>query len=129
MTVFVDTSALYALLDADDARHAEARAVLTRLAGDDDLTTHDYVVVESSALVQRRLGGEALRDLHRRLLSIVAVARPAPDEVAAATTDLLIDPGGPSLVDRLSFEFMRRRGIDRAFSFDRHFADEGFADP
>lgn len=32
MTVFVDTSSLYALLDADDAHHAEARAAWQRLA-------------------------------------------------------------------------------------------------
>ena len=33
---------------------------------------------------------------------------------------------GASLVDCVSFEVMRRRGITRAFAFDRHFADAGF---
>ena len=31
-----------------------------------------------------------------------------------------------ALVDCVSFEVMRRRGITRAFAFDRRFADAGF---
>jgi predicted nucleic acid-binding protein len=32
-----------------------------------------------------------------------------------------------SLVDAVSFDVMRRRGISRAFGFDRQFAEAGFA--
>ena len=57
MTVFVDTSALMALLDADEARHAEAVQTWRRLLDDDHrLITSNYVLVEAYALVQRRLG-------------------------------------------------------------------------
>jgi predicted nucleic acid-binding protein len=31
-----------------------------------------------------------------------------------------------SLVDFVSFELMRREGIRTAFTFDRHFAEQGF---
>jgi predicted nucleic acid-binding protein len=31
-----------------------------------------------------------------------------------------------SLVDWASFELMRRRGIERAFAFDRDFSTQGF---
>jgi len=31
-----------------------------------------------------------------------------------------------SLVDCISFEVMRRRGIKTAFTFDDHFAEQGF---
>jgi predicted nucleic acid-binding protein len=31
-----------------------------------------------------------------------------------------------SLVDEVSFETMRRRGLQRAFAFDVHFAQRGF---
>ena len=31
-----------------------------------------------------------------------------------------------SLVDCASFETMRRLGIQKVFTFDRHFADQGF---
>lgn len=30
------------------------------------------------------------------------------------------------VIDRVSFEIMRRSGIGRAFCFDLHFAQEGF---
>ena len=33
---------------------------------------------------------------------------------------------GVSLTDWTSFEVMRERGIERAFAFDRHFAEQGF---
>lgn len=33
---------------------------------------------------------------------------------------------GTSFVDWVSFELMRRRGIETAFAFDRDFAAEGF---
>lgn len=57
MTTFVDTSAFYALLDADDQNHVQARSVWPRLleqAG--RLFCSNYVVVETIALVQHRLG-------------------------------------------------------------------------
>ena len=34
----------------------------------DELLVHSYVIVETTALVQRRLGAEAACDLHDRLL-------------------------------------------------------------
>ena len=71
MTVFVDTSALFALLDADDERHREAAPVLAALVGSDDLVTHNYVHVETVALVARRLGREATRALLDDLLPTV----------------------------------------------------------
>lgn len=55
MRVFVDTSALYALLDEDDANHARAAKAFAELQGS-ELTTHAYVLVETLALVSRRLG-------------------------------------------------------------------------
>ena len=73
MTALVDTSALYALLDEDDD-HGAPVTTWTRLLGAERLVTHAYVVVESSALVQRRLGTAAAGRLHRALLPAVAVS-------------------------------------------------------
>ena len=63
MTVFVDTSALFALLDADDEQHHEAATVFGELAGSVDLVTHSYVHVETIVLTARRLGPLATRAL------------------------------------------------------------------
>ena len=47
--ILVDTSALLALLDADDARHVLVRATFADRP-DDDLVTHGYVIAESIAV-------------------------------------------------------------------------------
>lgn len=128
MTTFVDTSALYALLDSDDNRHQEAEAIWARVLQEDEpLVAHNYVLVETTALVQRRLGMEAVRTLHDDLLPLIeltwvdeAVHAQAMAALMAAQRRHL------SLVDRVSFEVMRRLGIQEAFAFDQDFTTEGF---
>jgi predicted nucleic acid-binding protein len=62
MRVFIDTSAFYALLDRDDANHQRAKDVWTNLLKNENtLLTSNYVLVETFALVQHRLGIEAVR--------------------------------------------------------------------
>ncbi len=74
MSVFVDTSALFAVLDADDQFHQRARAVWTNfLERGEDLITTSYVLIETFALVQHRLGMEAVRTLEEDILSVVHV--------------------------------------------------------
>jgi predicted nucleic acid-binding protein len=128
VSVFVDTSALYALLDGDDDDHRAARDYLASLAeAPTPLVTHDYVVVETSALVQRRLGMSTARRLHERVLPAVDVATVAREVRDAAVAALLAaDRRGVSLVDWVSFEMMRRRELDLAFAFDEDFARQGF---
>lgn len=127
MTVFVDTSAVYALLDRDDDNHHRAAAAFDRLLENDDLVTHSYCVVESCALVQRRLGTDAVRALADDLLPAFSTHFVEPGLHAAALSALLA--GGRrdvSLVDWTSFELMRRNGIETAFAFDDDFERHGF---
>lgn len=126
MSVFVDTSAIYALLDEDDAHHAEASDVLRRLEGI-ELVSHAFVVVEASALVGSRLPWEASVRLLDGILPVIAVeAVDAGLWAAAADSYRLSGSARISLVDRTSFAFMRGRGIRRAFAFDEDFVHEGF---
>ena len=81
--IFVDTSALYALLDEADARHAEASDSLRRLVGT-ELVTHAYVVVETCALVGRRLPWPATERLVDGLLPVIDVRSVDSDLHAAA---------------------------------------------
>ncbi len=126
MTVFVDTSALYTLLDRTDPGHTHVSKAHAELAGR-RLLTHNYVILESTALVERRLG----RSLARRLLVDIL----APVEVVwideaihltAASAYLATGTHGPSLVDFASFEVMRLRGITQALALDKRFAEAGF---
>lgn len=116
------------MLSASDAEHHRAGAAFARLLDDDErLLTHSYVLVETSALVQRRLGMDALRALRDDLLKVVAVEwvdAPLHDLALAAT--IAAGRRDVSFVDRVSFELMRRLGIRRAFAFDDDFEREGF---
>ncbi|HYW26679.1 MAG TPA: hypothetical protein VE953_21075 [Terriglobales bacterium] len=85
------------------------------------------MVVEASALVQRRLGIEALQDLVDELLLPITTlfvertitTRPVSAVLTARLPQL-------SVVDAVSFEVMRRAGVRAAFAFDDHFARFGF---
>lgn len=128
MTVFVDTSALFALLDRDDQMHDAAALSFPRLLDTGSLLTHNYVVVETTALAQRRLGLGAVRALTTALLPAMSVTWVTPDLHAAATAALLAAGGRrASLVDWVSFEVMRQQGISTAFAFDADFAAQGFS--
>jgi uncharacterized protein len=128
MTVFVDTSALLAVLDADDANHATARETWQALLGGDSaLLCTNYVLLETIALVQHRLGLEALSTFQSDVAPVLAVRWVDAQLHTAAVTALLTARRRKlSLVDCVSFETARRSGIDTAFAFDRHFAEQGF---
>jgi predicted nucleic acid-binding protein len=126
VSVVVDTSALFALLDRRDAHHASAVAFWTD-PDDEDLVTHAYVVVESVALVRSRLGPAAVDALVDELLPgirVEMVDRPLHD---ASLTDLRANGGGASLVDRVTLAFAARHGIVRAFAFDADLSNAGLA--
>lgn len=127
MTVFIDTSALYALLDSDDAEHGAATEYLVELADTvTELVSHDYVVVETTALVQHRLGMRSVRRLHNHVLPAVAVRSVPPEARDVAVAALLAaEQRRVSLVDRVSFELMRRWELQTAFAFDDDFDRQG----
>lgn len=126
--LFVDTSALYALLDVDDRFHRAAAAAFSHVSPDKTLMlTSSYVVLETLALIQTRLGMSAVRkwktEFHG-ILEIVWIEKQLHEEALTA----LVAAAKPtiSLTDWSSFLIMRERGIENVFSFDRHFAQQGF---
>jgi uncharacterized protein len=127
VTIFADTSALYALLDRDDRFHRAARATFADLTGD-EIVTHSYVLVEMIALTQRRLGAEAVSRFSQDFLPVLnTVWIDEPTHAAGLAALLAALPTDVSLVDFVSFQVMRERGIARAFAFDDDFQAAGFA--
>lgn len=127
MVTLVDTSALYAHLDSADANHERATATLLELldAGE-RLVTHNYVLVETAALVQRRLGVEATRILHDDVLPVIdTIWIDEPTHRLAITAMIGAGRRGISLVDWTSFVVMRQHRLDRAFAFDTDFTTQG----
>lgn len=128
MTVFVDTSAFYALLDADDAGHPAVRAAFEDLlARRKPLLTTSYVVVETAALLQHRIGVPPVRAFHERLLGVCDVVW--VDERLHEIAYRALSVAGRravSLVDWVSFETMRRHGVETALALDGDFTSQGF---
>jgi predicted nucleic acid-binding protein len=127
VSVFVDTSALYALLATSDRFHRRARQTWTRLLdGEDDLVTTNYVLVETLSLAQGRLGMEAVRALEEDVVPALRI-RWVDGETHALAVAALLAAGRRrlSLVDCASFAAMQESGIRRAFAFDRHFREQG----
>lgn len=129
MKVFVDTSALLALLDEDDEHHREAAALMRHLIATSELVTHNYVHVEVLALARRRLGAAAVARLTDGLLpALTTIWVDEPLHRAAVAAHRAAGPT-VSLVDRVSFEVMRREGIEQGFAFDADFEAQGFRRP
>ena len=128
MTVFADTSALYAVLDADDEFHERAAdAWRSMLSEEVALVTSNYVLVESFALVQARLGMDATRAFADHLLPVVRTVGITEEDHGGAIQALLAaDRRDLSLVDCSSFLVMRRLGLRIAFTFDADFRAQGF---
>lgn len=128
MILFVDTSAFIAILDADDEFHVPAKVSWTEgNQADIAWITSNYVVLETFAVIQRRLGMQAVTVFLNDILPVLniewldAVVHHA--SVTALTTAQRRDL---SLVDCTSFEVMRRLGVHSTFTFDHHFAEQGF---
>ncbi|MBA2488391.1 MAG: PIN domain-containing protein [Chloroflexi bacterium] len=127
MTVFVDTSALYAVLDREDPAHGLAVRALKRLRdADESLLTHAYVEVESVALVHRRLGWPGLDALTDALLPLIEVSYVDEDLHVAARSAMRAARSNVSFVDWVSFTFMSRESVRTAYAFDHDFALQGF---
>lgn len=127
--VYVDTSAFLAVLDADDANHGAAKEIWASLLADDvQLVVNNYVLVETVALAQSRLGVLAARDFHEVIVPLLEVDWVSAEQHLAAMTTLLVaNRRRLSLVDCASFATAHRYGIRRVFAFDAHFAEQGFA--
>lgn len=128
MTAFVDTSAFYAVLAGDDANHQRAGETWRQLLGArDSLLTTNYILLETSALLQSRLGVAALRAFHEDVVPLLHVSWIEEHRHQAAIEAVLAaDKKKLSLVDCVSFQVMRERGLRRVFCFDQHFRDQDF---
>ncbi|MBI2844090.1 MAG: type II toxin-antitoxin system VapC family toxin [Armatimonadetes bacterium] len=128
MSIFIDTPAFYAILDSADANHEAARkAWLDALQQEQPLVTSNYVVVETAALLQRRIGLAAVRKLQEDILPVISIVW--VDEAthsAGMSAVLAAGKRDLSLVDSVSFAILRRHGIREVLGFDSHFAEQGF---
>jgi predicted nucleic acid-binding protein len=128
MNIFMDTAAFLALLNANDRFHPSAKNAWNEiLSSNASLFSSNYIVLETSALLQHRFGMEALRLFENDLLPVVEVVWVDKDIHQQAVGALLIaNRRDLSLVDCTSFEIIRQHGVDEVFTFDPHFREQGF---
>ena len=129
MSIFVDTSGFIAVLDKDEVSHTQAaKTWMEILTSEEDLVTTNYVLVETCALVQNRLGMTAIKVFQDDIVPVLriewidkAVHHAAMGIMVAALRKKL------SLVDCVSFEVMRILGVTTVFTLDKHFKEQGFS--
>ncbi len=125
--IFLDTSAIYAVADNADPNHASALEKFNQaLSTGEPIGLHNYILVESAALLQARLGLRvALQFLKEaNAFQIEWVDRNLHKKALQELEK--IGKRGVSFVDCLSFLVMRQKGIKRVLAFDPDFADQGF---
>jgi len=128
MKIFIDTAAFLAVLNANDRFHLPARRTWGEiLSSESSLSSSNYVILETTALLQGRFGMEAVRLFVSDILTVVDIVwvdetihnRGMSALLAANRRDL-------SLVDCTSFEILRQTDQDEIFTFDPHFRQQGF---
>lgn len=127
--VFTDTSGLLALLNAKDENHARAeRAFASLRVRQASLVSTSFVLVETYALVGRRLGRDAVASFRADFAPLIEIVW-VDEALHDAGLDLLLERRKRlfSLVDAVSFVTMRQHGVAEAFAFDPHFEQEGFS--
>lgn len=128
MNLFIDTSAFLAVLNANDRFHQPARAAWNEiLSSDTVLFTSNYILLETTTLLQHRFGIEAVRLFESDIRPILELGWVEETIHQQAMSALLVaNRRELSLVDCTSFELMRQLGLDIVFTFDPHFGEQGF---
>ena len=126
--IFIDTSAFLALIDSRDLFNARAKKCWGDLIpGDETFVTNNYVITESIALIQNRVGIPAIRILQEDFLPGIQIEWIDEEQHGAALEYMLVaNRRNLSLADCSSFATMRRLGIKTVFTFDEHFREQGF---
>lgn len=126
--VLWDSSAILALLDADDADHARAVFSARQIASEKRPSfITNYIEVEAHALLLRKLGRAIAREwLLAGGLSVVRATQ-EEEQRAKALLARYTDKDW-TLCDAVSFALLDARRIRRAFTFDHHFQQYGRID-
>lgn len=128
MKIFADTSGLFALLVKNDDMHVRAKLNFSYFAQHRvQLMTSSFVLVETTALLQRRVGLAAVHDFQSKIMPLLEMIWVNAEWYTRAIQRLFaLNNRDIGLVDSLSFEIMESCEITHAFAFDKHFPENGF---
>ena len=126
--IFVDTSAAFAFVNPQDDLHSDSIQTLEALLADgEELLTHNYVILETVALIQRRIGlTAAIAFQHDAQSNLKIHWITEADHDRAVALWLARNTRRLNLVDCMSFVVMEMFGCNTAFAYDSDFQSEGF---
>ncbi len=124
-SVFIDTSAFYAMLDRSDRWHGEALRGFERLTRERrPILTSNLVVAETYVLARHALGhAVAVRWLES--LDISLAYQTESDHEQARVLLARFEDKDFSYTDAVSFVLIERLAMGTAFTFDTHFRQYG----
>ncbi len=126
--ILLDTSAIVAIADVRDEFHERAIRTMERLSSDDaPLLTHSYVVLETAAVMQRKIGMQPALDFLTEIEDIATIHWVNQEDHERAVHRFgQRHRRNLSLVDCMSFVVMERYDCTTAFAYDSDFESEGF---
>ena len=128
MSIYIDTSAFFAILDSGDEFHKESKNTFLELIGSKEVFhSSNYIIIETIVLIQNGLGLNALRAFQDDIIPIINIHWVDERIHNIAISSLLIArKKSISFVDYTSFEMVRNLGLKKVFTFDKHFKEQGF---
>src|SRR5215203_4704500 len=117
LAIFVDSSALIALVDRDDNTHAAAVAAYGNLLAEGyKLFTTNYVIAETFDLLSTGVGPDVARRFLRDCKIAIYHADEQDERRAKRVVLRQTGPNGLSLTDAISFVVMERLNVADAFA-------------
>jgi predicted nucleic acid-binding protein len=119
--IFIDSSALYALTDAGDGRHPEAKAFYADHVHRTPFALTLAVLAETFTLLEHRAGHQPTEPLWEQTAQGLFELLPVtPDDVRdALAIERRYRSAALGFVDSLTLAMCERYRIDRLFTFDR----------
>jgi len=130
--VFIDTSAWIMLLNKSEGFHEDASSIYNDILESVFLITSNMVVGETYTWLRKKVGfASAFRylsalDRKERLRQIEIMYSDAILEKEAVNILEQFKDQAFSFADAVSFAVMQKKGIRKAFAYDRHFLVAGF---
>jgi len=128
MAFLIDTSAIYALVNANDTHHELAKRIASGLSKPPSrVILLNFILAESHTLIRARVGHEAARRFLLTAPEEYEVVRATPEDERLAATYLY---GAPyplnlSYFDAALCAVAERLGLKKIFGFDQHFEQMG----
>lgn len=128
--IFIDSSAWIALADRDDLHHKKAAAAYPIiLKNHKALVTSNLVISETYIVLRKELGIKVDLEFLERIKASPRILTIYSNEDIETEAERMLSKyldRDFSYTEAVSFAVMKRKGIKKAFSFDKHFAIAGF---